>query len=365
MATHSQVSPRTVWTIGLNVLALVTLVSMLYRSWMVVSWILLALLLALALDPVVDLLQRKGLPRGGAVAIVMGATLAAISVFVVTLTPLIISQGQTFANKAPELIAQLREHAWVNAADERWHLIDQIRAKLAALGPVAAAPLLGIVKEAVSGVAAFFTVLTLSVFMLLFGGRVLEALLEWLAPERRPQMERLADAIHEKVGGYVVGALLMSLIGGVVTAVTALLLGNTYFLPLGLAMAFFSIIPYLGSALGVTLLVSTTFAAQGGKRAIVALVVLLVYGQLKTKLLAPLIQRHTIQMNPLIITLVMLLGTSIAGVLGTVLTLPIAGAVQVILQEALTHRRKRWVITAPDATAPPSGALEEQDHASH
>ncbi len=359
---RSQVSPRTVWTVGLNALGLLLIVYVLRQTWTVVSWILLATLLALALDPLIEWLSRRGLRRGAAIALVLGAFVGTATLFVVTLVPLLVSQAQQLVQRAPSLVAALREHAWVKAADERFQVVERAQEKLRNAGPLVAMPLLGLLRDALSGVVAFFTILTLTVFMLLFGGEVRRATFEWIAPERRPQAQRVADAIHEKVGGYVLGTLLMALIGGVVTSVTALVLGVPYFLPLGLAMMFLTIVPFIGSFVGVTLLVSTALATQGTKTALIALAVLVIYGQLKTKLLAPLIQRHTVKMNPLIITLVMLVGTALAGVLGTLIALPFAGAIQVLLQEALAYRQARWrqvaVPEAPPAApeAPPSEA---------
>ncbi len=352
-ARRSQVSPRTVWTVGLNALALLLIVYVLRQTFTVVSWILLALLLALALDPLIDSLKERGMRRGAAVTVVLGGFLVLTAVFVVSVVPLLIAQVQGLVQRAPALVAALREHAWVHAADERFHLVQLIQNRLAVAGPQVAMPLLTLLREAVSGVVGFFTVLTLTVFMLLFGGDVLNALLAWLSPERRPVAVRVAEAIHQKVGGYVLGTLLMSLIGGAVTSLTALVLGVPFFLPLGLAMMVLSVVPFIGSAVGVLLLVSTTLATRGSQSALIALICLVVYGQLKTKLLAPLVQRRTIRMNPLVITLSMLLGTSLAGVLGTLLALPIAGALQAVMQEALSARQARWERPSAAGTEPP------------
>jgi predicted PurR-regulated permease PerM len=194
----------------------------------------------------------------------------------------------------------------------------------------------------VTGVAATLTIFTVAVFMLLFGREVVDSALRWVRPRERARAARLVEAIRVKVGGYVAGTLLVSCLAGVVTAVTTALLGVPYFLALGLAMVFLTLIPFVGQTLGLVLVTMTTLAAEGPRDALIAAAVLLVYPQIKNRLIQPLVLRRTIQMNPLLITLVMLLGGASGGLLGIVLALPIAGTVQVLLRELRRTREERW-----------------------
>src|SRR5919106_1633762 len=148
--------------------------------------------------------------------------------------------------------------------------------------------------------------------------------------------------MHRRVGGYVSGTLLIALIAGAVNGTTLAILGNPYFLPLGLVMIVLGVIPWIGSALGALLVASTTFAAQGAKPALIVIAIYLVYQQVEGHLLQPLVQRHTIRMNPLLIAIVMLIGTALTGLLGALLALPVAGAVHVVLQDLLADRERKW-----------------------
>jgi putative heme transporter len=357
---RSQVSPRTVWTVGLNVLALVLGVYLLWTTWAVVSWILIALLLALALEPLVHLLEKKVQRRGVSVLLVVLSLIGMLVAFFYVLVPMLVEQVRTLVERAPMLLEALRNHAWFAAVDERFHVLQRTEQALSRDGLSYAAPVFGVLRDAVSGVFALLTILSIAVFMLLFGGQVLNASYEWVDPIHRPRLRRIAQGIHDKVGGYVAGSLLLAFVGGVVATVTAVALGVPYFLALGMAMALFSIIPFVGSAAGVALLVVTTIASEGLRDGLIALGVLLVYGQVKAKLLGPLVQRRTIQMNPLIITLVMLVGTALLGLLGTLLALPIAGGIQVVLADLLERRQAQWAAAkrhlsskeAPPAPAP-------------
>jgi predicted PurR-regulated permease PerM len=97
-----------------------------------------------------------------------------------------------------------------------------------------------------------------------------------------------------------------------------------------------------GSIIGAVLCVGTTFAEVGVQPALIFAGVYLVYQQVENQVLQPVVQRRTLQMNPLIIMLALLAGTGVAGILGTLLALPIAGAIQVLLQDALEKRREHF-----------------------
>jgi putative heme transporter len=184
------------------------------------------------------------------------------------------------------------------------------------------------------------TIVALTVFMLLFGGA--------------PRYSEVALRIRRTAGGYVTGALFIALVGGVVTGVTTALLGVPYFLPLGFVMAIVGVVPFIGSVVGGTLVVSATFLASGIKAGFIALAVFLVYQQVENHVLQPLVQRKTIRMSPLVIAVVMLVGTALWGVVGALLSLPIAGTIQVILEERLARRQASW--SSPGRPLPTSGA---------
>ena len=161
------------------------------------------------------------------------------------------------------------------------------------------------------------------------------------------------------------GAVSISLIGGAVTTVTLLLLGVPYFLPLGLVMAVLGLIPFIGAFLGGVLIIGTTFASAGTHAGFIALAVFLVYQQVENHLLQPFIQRRTLRMNPLLIALAMLAGTAFAGILGALLALPVAGALQILAQDLSRAVRRSGALEGKDdtLTLPPRPPLPEEEGA--
>jgi predicted PurR-regulated permease PerM len=328
--------------VALNVLVLVAVLWLVATAWTVLSWMLVALFLALAANPLVRWMERRGVKRGLAVLAVSLLGLGLLTALVMTLVPMFIEQGRSLIRAAPDYIERLQQHRWVRTLDDRYDIIDRVSQELRRRIGMAPGPVLGMVTDILRDVAAAVTIAVLTIFYLLFGGDLFDKALQWVEPSRREHWRSLGHEMHRTVGGYVAGAFFVSLIGGVVTAVFTLMLGVPYFLPLGLAMAVLGLIPFVGSALGALLVAGTTFATVGTKEGLIALGAFLIYQQVEGNLLQPLVQRRTLKMNPLLIALVMLIGTSLAGLVGALLALPIAGAVQVLLQDRLSQLRKQW-----------------------
>lgn len=327
---------------GLHALALFSVLWVLARSWTVLSWALVALFLALAAHPLVSLLERRGLRRGVAVLGVSLLALGLLTALVMTLVPMLVDQGRALAQAAPDFIDRLRHHPWVERMDERYDLVSQMASELRGAISMAPGPVLGVVTDVVQRLVAGVTIAVLTVFFLLFGANLFSAVLQWVEPAQRETYWRLGRRMNQAVGGYVAGSFFVALIGGVFTSVMTLFLGVPYFLPLGLVMMVLGLIPFVGSFLGAILVAGTTAASVDVRAGLIALALFLIYQQVEGNLLQPLVQRRTLKMNPLIIALVMLVGTGLAGLLGALLSLPIAGAVQVVLQERLAQRRERW-----------------------
>ena len=346
--------PRAVWRVCGQVLLVAGAVYLLSRIMFALGWVLIALVLALALEPAILWLERHKLRRGLAILLVMGSVVALLVALAATMVPLLIEQVQAHIETAPTWIDRLRgskELAWANV---HLGLLDALKREIAGAASAAAGSAVALASSVMYGLAGTLTVVALTVFMLLFGPGLIRAVLEWINPAKRSQLVEVATQIQKSVGGFVAGSLVIATIGGFVTAIAMIVVGVPYYLPLGLLMVLLGLIPYVGSFIGGVLVTGTAFLAVGLAPAIKVAVVFIVYQQVENQLLQPLVQRHTIKMNPLLIALAMLVGTASAGVIGAVLTLPIAGALQVVAQGALARRKLRWessVSTAKDSTA--------------
>jgi predicted PurR-regulated permease PerM len=354
METRIHVGARTVWVVIANVVLALVVLHLLRRSATVLSWVAVALLLAMALDPLVGWLARRRVPRGVAVLGIVVAALGLIGLFLATLLPPLVDQGEKLVAAAPALVDRVSDHDLFLWADRELGLLQKLKAELRAHAATAALPLLDAVRGVLTGLAGLVTILVLTTFMLIFGPPLVDRGLEWIHPAERERYRTLVHRIRSRVGAYVAGALVIASIGGLFSAVTLLLVGVPYVVPLGLVTALLGLVPFLGVVVAALLMVVTALAAVGVKAGVIVGVAFVVYQQVENHLLQPLVQRRTIDMNPLLIAGAMLVGTAAAGIWGALFALPAAGVLQVVLQDLLAARRRSW---APAPAEPPPRPL--------
>lgn len=336
------VPPRTVWSVGLQVLLLAVCWVAIRQLYPVLTLLAVVLLLSTALDPLVRKLERWGLKRGLGVAVVALLLLGLMGVAVGTLVPKLVQQLQSLAQTMPERIQALSQAPWVQELGRKYNLRIQPE-DLVHLEPSdVAGRAIDVLSSTLELVAAGITVVALTVFSLLFGADLYESALQWVSPRRRGHVRILVGRMREAVGNYLAGTLLVMTIGGTVAAIVSLIQGVPYFLALGLVVMLLGVIPFLGSVISATLVALTTLVTVGFKKALVALVIFVVYQQLESNVLGPIIQRRAIRMNPLLISIVALCGGALAGLAGVVLAVPLAAASQVLVREILRDRHERW-----------------------
>lgn len=340
----------TTWRVAVNAVAIALVVLALWRGAAFVRLVLVALVLAAALETPVRALERRRWRRGLAIAAVCAAVLGVMAGVTAVLVPRVVPQIEQVANAAPGVFSDVQESAqyeWLEEHQVLERALSEVRQNVGrAIGSVLAAAV-GIVSFA----AAVITVAALTIFLLASGPASWAWSLRWVHPSRRPRIRRLGAEARAAVAGYVAGALVMGLIAGLVTGVTTGLLGVPYFLALAVVTAALGIVPFIGAIVSGVVVVVTTFASAGMTAGIVALVVFVVYQQLEGIVLQPLVQRHAISMNPLVVVSAVLLGTSAAGVFGGVLALPLTAAGKVVANDVLAHRRRSW--RRPDRNARP------------
>lgn len=336
-----QVSPRSIWIAGLHILGVAILWRSVYSVGAVLGLVALALLFAMAVEPALRKLKNWGVPRWVGVLLVMALGLGVVALLVGTLIPMLVEQLQALIVALPDLMRRLLETRWVQDLELDQQLDQQLRQELPARVAELARPALDVVQGVVAMVGAAVILGFLVLFMLLFGPSLYAQAMGWVPPERREQISMGLERVLKVVSGYLGGSLLVALIGAVVISTVLALMGVPYFIPLGLSYLILGLIPWIGSALSATMVSLTTFAAMGWERAVLVLAFYLVYQQLEGQLLQPLIQRQTLKMNPLLISLVILLGGAIGGLLGVVLALPVVAAAQALLDLVYEKREEQ------------------------
>jgi predicted PurR-regulated permease PerM len=342
--TRDGVSTRTVVRIFLTVALLTAGLYLLYLIRNVLYLMLTGVFVAVALGPAVDALTRRRVSRAMAILLVYVAMLASIVGIGLLFVPPMVSGVQSIANDAPTYLAKLRKDRTFRRYDNRYHITTKLQDQATALPSKlssAAGTLSSITVGVFSAIIKLITVLTIAFFLLLDGGRIAGWCLDLLPAEREPRAREVVDRIYRAVGGYVAGNLAISVIAGIVSFVTLTLLDIPFALPLSVLMAFFDLLPLVGATIGAIIVGIVTLFNGFPTSTIIWVVVQIVYQQMESNVIFPIVYRRTVEVNGLVTIIAVLIGASLLGILGALLAIPVAGALQIVLTEAWQLRQER------------------------
>jgi predicted PurR-regulated permease PerM len=201
-------------------------------------------------------------------------------------------------------------------------------------------------------VAALASVLTLTFFLLLGSERYVNAGVGLFPEAHQPLVRRLLEQSAGAISGYITGNLAISVICGVTTFVVLLILGMPYAAPLALLVAVLDLIPLVGATLGGALLVIVGLFVEPWK-AVVLLVFVLVYQQVESNFLQPIVYSKAVQLNGLVILIALLVGGQLLGIPGALLAIPVAEIIRIVVTEVLAYRRTRQGANEPAVAPPP------------
>ena len=339
------IRPRSVVMVLLVLVAVAAVVSFLFFASWGLTLIAIALFLALALNPAVRFFQRRGLKRPWAVLAVYIATLAVLALLVLVFIPPLVSQLTSLVNAAPEFVAKLRQGTGpAGVLERRYQVVERVQAAASDLDLTrwsgAAASGFTVIRRIATSLVGVILIAFLTLFMLLEGADWRRRLTALLPASSGGSIERIGSGIYKAVGGFVTGNLLVSLLGGIVATVLLLATGVPFALPLGVFVVVLELVPYLGPAV-VTVVLTLFGLTQGVVPALVVCGVLVGYHLLEAHTLRPLIYGRALKLSPLTVIISILLGTELAGILGALAAMPVAGAIQVTIAELLRQRNYR------------------------
>lgn len=336
---------RTILAVLGIVLAVAALLQLLWIARQVLTWIVIAAFLAVALDPLVNLLMRRGIRRRG-LAIAATYLLLAIAAggLGATFVPTLVSEVNDFVDAVPDYVEDLTEgRGRLGFLESDYQLVERVREAVAGtdftriLGVSGTA--VAVTKGVLTVIVAAITIVVLTFFMLLEGPRWIERGLTLVPEERRPRWRRVGGEIYATIGGFVAGALTIAVVAGITSAIVLTVLGVSYAIALALLVAFLDLIPLAGATIATVIVSTVAFLDSGVTIGLIVLVWFVLYQQLENHLLYPLVYSRTVALSPLLILIAVLVGASIAGILGALAAIPIAGTIQVLFLEWLRGRR--------------------------
>lgn len=328
-------------TIGLLVAAYLAWL-LLRRVATVLQLVVVAAFFALALNPAVDLLHRRvRLRRGIAATVVFLLGALALNALAYLFVRPLFDQTLEFIDRFPELVQEAQNGEGTigelvkRYEVEQWVADNQARVRESVTQSTGS--VLTVASTVFSTIASLLTVAVLTFLMLLEGPQMLRAPLVLLDKKAQLHIRRVAADCAKAVTGYVTGNLLISLIAGTVTFVTLTALGVPFAAVLAVWVAVADLIPLVGATLGAIPTIAVAFL-HSTRSGVIALVVYVVYQQIENHVLQPTIMSRTVKLNPLTVLVSVLLGVELAGFLGALFAIPVAGVIQVVLRDLLDQR---------------------------
>jgi len=320
-----------------------------YLSWLllqriaqVLQLIVVAGFFALALNPAVDFFQRRlNIRRGYAIAMVTIIGISAFTGMLYLFVEPLIQQISAFVDKLPQTLDDARNgKGQIGRLVGKYNLDEYIAREQTDIRSAltqSTVPLQSVIGKVSGTVFGLLTVLVLAILMLLEGPSMLRAPLVFFNKAHQDRIRKVASDASHSITGYVAGNLAISVIAGTVTFVTLKVMGVPFAVVLAVWVAFADLIPMIGATLGAipTIAVSFLHSTRAG---IVSVVVYVVYQQIENHILQPAIMAKTVKINPLMVIVSVLIGVELLGLLGALLAIPVAGAIQVIGRDVYDHR---------------------------
>ncbi|HEV7203076.1 MAG TPA: AI-2E family transporter [Jatrophihabitans sp.] len=325
----------------LGVLTALVLGSAVQDAASALTLVLIATVLAVGLDPVVAFLVRRGLSRSLAVTAVAVGALVFVAVLVITIGGVLRTQVVTFIDDAPRLLDDLRRNRTVAQLDRKFHIISTVEDKIK--NPGFAQSTFDTVFQAgltaANAIVNTVVVFILTVYFLSALPQLKRAGYSLAPASRRARIGKLGDEILRRVGGFVIGAVLVALMAGSVTLVFTLSVGlGAYALPLAVLVALLDLVPLVGAILGASIVCLVGFATSLPV-GITCVIFYVVYELIEGYVVYPRVMRATVDVPEYVTIVAVLVGGAVAGIVGALLALPTAAAVLLLVREVWVRRQ--------------------------
>lgn len=326
------------FTGGLGVLVAWLLVDALVGAASILIYILVALFLAVGLNPTIVSLNRW-MPRWGAILIVCIALVAFVVGFVWTLVPPLSAQISEFIADVPYYVNELRTNPFLADLDKRFQVLEKFQDLVlnAKFGEQVFGGLIGVGAVVVNSLFATFTVLILTLFFLSSLPGITEGSYRLVPRSRRAGVRELGDEILQRIGSYIGGQFVIALVGGVVAYVFLLFIGTEYALTLGLIVAVTALIPLVGTTIG-SLVAALVVGFGDWWLGVITLLFFLVYQQIESYVISPRIMQRSVDVAPTVTITAALLGGALLGLVGALIAIPTAAAITLILKRVVFPR---------------------------
>jgi predicted PurR-regulated permease PerM len=318
----------------------------LYLAWRVrdvIRLVAISVFFALTLMPIVDAAcNRTRAPRALVILVLYVLLIAAIALVGYVVVPSLVKEVRQLSHNAPQYTSQLRHNSTFRHYDNRYHistkLVRDARGLPHLLGHLAG-PLKDVTVQAFSFIGQLITVLAIAFLLVLHGREYVNMGLS-LTGARQQHYRQLIIDINKAVAGYMLGNVTISMLATVATWIILSLLGVPYALSLGLVVGFFDLIPLVGATLGAIVVSFATLTVSFPTATIVWIAFIIVWQRFEDYVVQPLVYGKALRVNPIVTIVSVLVGASLLGILGALLAIPTAAAIQIVLRDWWGHRKR-------------------------
>ncbi|PZU47259.1 MAG: AI-2E family transporter [Microbacterium sp.] len=317
-----------------------------------------ALFLALGLDPAVSWLERKGLPRWGALLITFAAVLAVFAGIILIVIPVLVGQIAQLVTQIQKLVQALVDGEWKPAEDVAAWLqstfptlkVDEVFSYVTnwlnsldygQIGGAATGALIGIGAALIAGFTGAIVVLILTIYFTASTPSLKGAVYQLVPASKRGRFIDLSEQITASVGHYVMGQVTLGVINGVLSAIFLTIIQAPFPAVLAVVAFFFSLIPLVGTLTGSAIIVLTCLIPGLGSplTALVALIWYAIYMQVEAYVLSPRIMNRAVSVPGAVVVIAALAGGSLLGLLGALIAIPVAASILIIYRQVIIPRQ--------------------------
>ncbi|MGH3667711.1 MAG: AI-2E family transporter [Acidimicrobiia bacterium] len=318
-------------------------VYLLFRLRNLLFMVFVALFIAVAIEPAVHFLEKRGWRRGLATGLVFVVVFLLIVAFLALLVPLFVNQFNDLLDALPGYIESVSSNLneWFNL-DISTDTLQQEAAGLPDIIVGAGGTILGGVVSVTTGIFSFLffvtTVALFSFYMVAELPKLQRTVLSTMRPDRQRDALHIWDVAVEKMGGYIYSRLILSLLSGTLTALFLTILGVPFAVSLGIWVGVLSqFIPVVGTYLAAILPAVVALSSGGLGTMLWVILYFLAYQQVENYLIAPRITQRTMEIHPAVSIAAIIIGSALFGPLGVILALPMTGIIQALISEARSH----------------------------
>lgn len=314
---------------------------LLLKLWPILLMLLTAVIFMTALLPYVEWLVRRGLPRTGAVLIVLAIILAVVGGLLALLVPALISEFKHLHDHLPDDARRLED--FLDDFGIKVELQDRAR-NIDWNHLITGQAALDYGQRIFLTIITIVTVIVLTAYLLVDLPRIQRFVYQFVPPGREPEFERITESLNRVVGGYIRGQIVTSAVIMIFTGAVLLILNIPNAVAYAVLAGFVDIIPVVGALIAVFMPTVAAFRESPEKAAIV-MAALVLYQQFEDRFLVPRVYGQTLNLPPVVVLIAILVGGTLLGIPGVLLSLPVAAAGRVGMDYVL--ERRQTALTPP------------------